>query len=54
VQFVGELVKRWGSVVGSRCCVKLVTEVWGQFGNPEEGERAMMEAATEKRSDDGD
>jgi hypothetical protein len=33
----------------SCCCEKLVDEARGQFGNPEEGERPPLEAATEQR-----
>jgi hypothetical protein len=39
---------RWGSVV-SGWCEKLVAEARGQFGNPEEGERPPLVAATEQR-----
>jgi hypothetical protein len=28
---------------------KLVAEAWGQFGNPEEGVRQSLEAATKKQ-----
>jgi hypothetical protein len=31
------------------CCEKLVVEARGQFGNPEEGERPLLEAATRQR-----
>jgi hypothetical protein len=34
------------TVVVSCCCEKLVAEARGQFGNPEEGERPPIEAAT--------
>jgi hypothetical protein len=40
---------RWGSVVVSCCCEKLVAEFRGQFGNPEEGERPLLEVATKQR-----
>jgi hypothetical protein len=33
----------------SCCCEKLVAEARGQFGNPEEGERPPLEAATRQR-----
>jgi hypothetical protein len=33
----------------SCCCEKLVAEAQGQFGNPEEGERPQLEAATKQR-----
>jgi hypothetical protein len=33
----------------SCCCEKLVAEAQGQFGNPEEGERPPLEAATKQR-----
>jgi hypothetical protein len=33
----------------SCCCEKLVAEAWGQFGNPEEGERPSLEAVTRQR-----
>jgi hypothetical protein len=28
---------------------KLVAEAWGQFGNPEEGERSSLEDVTKQR-----
>jgi hypothetical protein len=37
------------SVVVSCCCEKLVTEARGYFGNPEEGERRPLKAATKQR-----
>jgi hypothetical protein len=33
----------------SCCCEKLVAEAWGQFGDPEEGERLPLEVATGQR-----
>jgi hypothetical protein len=46
---VGEREDCWGSVVVSCCCEKLVAEAQGQFGNPEEGERPLLEAVTRRR-----
>jgi hypothetical protein len=49
---VGELNNRnnrRGSVTVSCCCEKPVSEARGQFGNPEEGERPLLEAVTRQR-----
>jgi hypothetical protein len=48
-QLVGELDNRWGSVIVSCCCEKLVDEARWQFRNPEEGERPPLKAATKQR-----
>jgi hypothetical protein len=48
-ELVGELEGCCGSVVVSCCCEKLVAEAGEQFGNPEEGERPPLEAATKQR-----
>jgi hypothetical protein len=37
-----------GTLVVSCCCEKLVAEARGQFGNPEEVERPLLEAVTRK------
>jgi hypothetical protein len=39
---VTELEDRYGSVLVSCCCEKLVSEARGQIGNPEEGERPLL------------
>jgi hypothetical protein len=36
----------------NRCCEKLVAEAGGQFVNPEEGERTLLEGATKQRLTD--
>jgi hypothetical protein len=46
---MNELDNRWGSVVVSCCCEKLVDEAGRKFGNLEEGERLPLEAATEQQ-----
>jgi hypothetical protein len=46
---VSEIGDCCSSVFMSCCCEKLVAEARGQFGNPEEGERPSLEAATKQR-----
>jgi hypothetical protein len=47
---VCELVSQTcSSVFVSRCCLKLVSEVRGQFGCAEEGERPPLQAVTKQR-----
>jgi hypothetical protein len=52
-QLVGKLVSEsedcWGSVVVTCCCEQLVAEARGQLGNPGEGERPPLKAATKQR-----
>jgi hypothetical protein len=43
-----ELEDCCGSVLVCCCCYKLVAEARGQFGNPEEGVRPLLEAVTRK------
>jgi hypothetical protein len=44
-----ELENSCGLVVVSCCYDKLVVEARGQFRNPKEGERPMLEVATRQR-----